>query len=240
MVFGSRRCEFEDKYKNCIRINGEDIIFRKNVKSLGLTIDQDLRFTDHINKKLQSGYISLKLIYQNRAILSRQLKSMLCDSLVLSQLNYCDTIYGSCLLKSDEERIQRLQNSCLRLIFGVRKYEHISHYLRLNGWLNMSERRYLHTICFFRNILKTKTPVYLYNKITFRSDVHNINIRSRGRLSMPKHSMQQFKRSFSYQIVSLMNKLPADTLEISSRSRFKVKIVENLMSSQSFLSFPAN
>lgn len=241
MVFGGGRSDFEDNYRNCIVVDGEQIMFQKNIKSLGLVIDQDLRFTDHINKKLRSAYISLKLIYQNRTVLSRPLKSMLCDSLVLSQLNYCDTIYGPCLTKSDAVRVQRLQNSCLRLIFGVRKFDHISHYLRTNGWLNMSERRYLHTICFFREILKTKIPLYLYNKITFRSEVHDVIVRSRGRLSIPKHSLRLFERSFSYQIVNLLNKLPFDILEIGSRRRFRVKIFENLISSpQSFISLSAN
>lgn len=140
--------------------------------------DQDLRFTEHISRKLQSAYISLKLIYQNRLSLPALLKSELCEALVLSQLNYCDSIYGPCLRKSDSDRLQRLQNSCLRLIFGIRKYDHISHCLGLNGWLCMSDRRILHMACFFHNILKNKIPDYLYRKISFRSDVHHVNIRS--------------------------------------------------------------
>ena len=49
---------------------------------------------------------------------------MLCDSLVLSYFNYFDVIYSQYLDLNDKNRIQKVQNSCLILIFG-----HISHKL---------------------------------------------------------------------------------------------------------------
>nr|CAI5825217.1 unnamed protein product [Callosobruchus analis] len=62
---------------------------------------------------------------------------MLCDSLVLSHLNYGDVIYDSCLIASDAFRIQKLQNSCLNL----------THKLNDAHWLNMKNRRLLHACC---------------------------------------------------------------------------------------------
>lgn len=96
MIFGRvrDRDEFVGSYKNSILINNEPIKFYKNFKNLGLALDEDLRFTQHVNKIIQRGYINLKLIFQHRHFLSREIKSMLCESLVLSQVNYCDTIYG--------------------------------------------------------------------------------------------------------------------------------------------------
>ena len=123
--------------------------FQESFKNLGLIIDQDLRFVEHINRCLQKGYGSLKVIYQNRSILDRHVKSVLCEQLVLSQLSYCDVVYGPCLRSLEIRRIQKLQNSCLRLIFGIRKYSRISHTLKLNNWLNMYNRRYLHSATLF-------------------------------------------------------------------------------------------
>ena len=86
-------------------------------------------------------------------------------------MNYCDVIYDPCLNSLDINRIQKLQNCCFRLIYGIRKYDHISNTFILSKWLNMKNRRYIYADCFFHKILKTKSPAYLYNKITFRTDV---------------------------------------------------------------------
>ena len=82
-----------------------------------------------------------------------------------------------------------MQNSCLRYIFGIRKFEHVSHKLEEVGWLNMYARRELTSLCLFHKIIVQRCPRYLFQLITFRSDVHNINVRHRGCFSPPAHRL---------------------------------------------------
>nr|CAI5823163.1 unnamed protein product [Callosobruchus analis] len=63
---------------------------KATLKNLRLTLDDNMRFSDHIKHKLQSAYLCLETIYQNRQYLSMSMKKMLCDSLVPSHLNYVD------------------------------------------------------------------------------------------------------------------------------------------------------
>lgn len=158
---------------------------------------------------------------------------MLCEQLVLSQVNYCDTIYGPCLRHSEARRIQRLQNSCLRLIYGIRKYDRISHTLKLNNWLNMHNRRYLHTATLFFGLIKTKTPAYLGDRLTFRTDVHNLNVRFKGALTPPIHSTQFFERSFSYQIAKVFNCLSPGLWKLRNKKLFQMKLRSLLFLKQS-------
>ncbi|XP_045460716.1 uncharacterized protein LOC123671065 [Harmonia axyridis] len=83
------------------------------------------------------------MVFQHRSVLCRRTKSMLCDTLVLSHVNYCDVVYDPRLSFVDAKRIQKLQNCCLRLIFGIRRRQPISHTLRLNEWINMKNRSVL-------------------------------------------------------------------------------------------------
>lgn len=155
---------------------------------------------------------------------------MLCDSLVLSHFNHCDTVYGPCIDSTEARRIQKVQNSCLRLIFGIKRRQRISYKLKTVGWLNMYNRRRLHLACFFHKILKYKSPPYLLNKLTFRNDVHNINIRRKDILTVPQHRKEIFKRSFSYNIAACINKLPFDGLILSCDSfkkRYKKYLIQN-------------
>ena len=196
-------------------------------------MDQDLRFTEHINLSLQRVYINLKQLYQHRQILSKKNKKMLCEAYVLSQVNHCDIVYGPCLRQADSTRIQRLQNSCLRFIHGIRKYDSISHTLKDTNWLNMYNRRYLHSVTLFFKILTLQTPPYLHEKLCFRTDVHNLNLRFKGMLTPPKHSLELFKRSFSYRIASTINKLPRPLLEKKSVKAFRCHLLKEIIKDQS-------
>jgi hypothetical protein len=144
-----------------IKLDGSNIDFKNSAKNLGVVLDHKLRFKEHISSKLKIGYLALKMIYSHRHYLSQATKKMLCEALVLSPLNYCDSIYGPCLDVLDTRRTQKLQNSCMSLIFGIRRREHISHKLKELKWLNMYNRRKLHATCFFYKVLKFKTPPYL-------------------------------------------------------------------------------
>lgn len=189
-----------------INVNGINIPIEASGKSLGLVIDRHLRFKQHVNGMIKNAYFALKTIYPHRHYLSKKVKILLCDTLVLSRFTYCDNIYGPCLDSCDAARIQRVQKSCLRLIFGIRRRQRVSHKLAEVGWLSMFERRLLHSACFFFKIIKFKTPPYLLDRITFRTDVHNLNIRRRTILTIPQHNKQVYKRSFSYNIAMVINR----------------------------------
>lgn len=213
-----------------LKIGSDVITFTDSAKSLGLIIDYKLRFRQHVTAKLQKAYGSLKMIYSQRHFLNVEIKKMLCDSLVMSHFNHCDTVYGPCIDSIESRRIQKVQNSCLRLIFGIRRPQRISHKLKTVGWLNMYNRRRLHLVCLFHKILKFKTPPYLLKKLSYRSDVHNINIRRKFLLTVPRHRKEIFKRSFSYNIAACINKLPFDGLSLSCdcfKKLYKRYLIQN-------------
>lgn len=191
-----------------IRVDGNKLDFVDSANSLGLIIDYKLRFVEHISKAIQKAFAALKIIYSIRRILSYKCKVMLCDSLVLSHFNYADCIYGPCLDFITKRKIQLVQNSCMRLIFGIKKYQRITYKLKVIPWLNMDTRRYFHTTCIFHRIIYNKCPPYLLNKIRFRTDVHNINIRHKDVITVPVHTHTFFTRCYSYSVCKIYNSIP--------------------------------
>lgn len=208
ILFGPKvhRSVVKNSVKICIDDNQLEVV--DQAKSLGVILDSDLRFESYVNKLIQRCYAAIKLIYGNRHYLPQKTRAMLCESLVLSVLNYSDVLYGPNLTALYRKKIQKIQNSCLRLIFGIRRYERISYKLRDLGWLNMANRRFLHAACQYHKIIVSKTPPYLYQKITFRTDVHSLNVRFKGLLTPPLHRTEYFKRSYRYQICYVYNSIP--------------------------------
>lgn len=169
---------------------------------------------------IQRAYANLKRLYPHRHYLTTKLKILLTVSLVLSHFNFCDAVYGPCLTREYSKKIQKVQRSCLRFIYGIRKFEPVIHKLKDCNWIDMERRRRLHSMILFHSIILYKTPPYLFNKIKLRSDVHTLNLRHRGLLSAPTHSTTTFTRSFTFNIVSLYNGLP---LPLKSLSLYKFK-----------------
>lgn len=215
-----------------ILVNNEQISLTNVIKNLGLTIDCQLRFSEQVVQILKKSYGNLKILYPYRHILSTKIKILLCDALVLSHLNYCDVIYGPCLSVVDKNRLQQVQRACLRYIYGVRKYDSISHKLVDTGWLSTYNRRLLHTASMFHKIIINKSPKYLYDKIKFRFNIHSINVRPINFITIPKHNSEKFKSSFSYQIANVINKLKPQCRSMSNLC-FKRYYRNLLLTSQS-------
>lgn len=227
MVFGDKSSVEFVKSNLHLVIGDNELVFGDNAKSLGIIIDERLRFCEHVQSLLRKAYATLRLLYNNRYILNQKLKLQLCDALVLSIFNYGDVVYHSCLDSVHSDKIQKLQNSCLRFIYGIRRRDRISHALVWAGWLNMSRRRTLHCLCLYHKIILHKRPPYLYNKIKFRTDVHHINVRHRHALTIPLHRLEMFKRSFSYCVPNMYNRLP-DSIKNLGLLSFKGMVKEFL------------
>lgn len=66
-------------------------------------------------------------------------------------------------------RFQRVQNSCLRLIYGFRRHDQVSHKLGEARWLNMGNCRQFYSLCLFYKIMNDKLPSSLHRKIIYWS-----------------------------------------------------------------------
>ena len=190
-----------------ILINKDLVNPTSTIKNLGMIMDNKLQFNKHINSLIKRSYLMLKQLYGSSYILDANTKLRICQSLILSIFNYGDIIYGPCITSNDKRRIQVAQNSCVRFVTGIKKGQHISAARRDIGWLDMESNRLLHSLCLYHKIIINGTPSYLRNRVKYRLEMHNVNIRHSKTLSIPKHNKQLFKRSFSYQIAFCYNKV---------------------------------
>lgn len=160
----------------------------------------------------------------NKDILSNELKLKLCDSLILSALSYCDTVYWPSLLKRDQVSLQKIQNSCLRLSFNLRKFDHISSALHDSKWLTLNERYQLHMACLVFKMVKIQSPHYLFEKLVRGTNIHNCPTRSCHLFTVPRHTTAQFEKSFSYNSVKIFNNLPSHIRSLPSIASFREQV----------------
>ena len=211
-----------------ITLNNSPLTFTERAKDLGIIIDSDLQFGEHVTSILKKGYSTLKLLYGSKDILNRKSRWLTCNSLVLSHITYGLTVYGPFLTTSELGRLQKLQNCCVRFVYGLRKYDHISKHSIELEILPVKEKIEYYSCLLFYKILALRSPSYLFDLITYRNDVHHLNLRHRNTLQIPVHTIALFQNSISYRIAKLMNSLPVSLRNISLPT-FKQKLKSSLL-----------
>ena len=226
---GKKSCNVDKMMQ--LKINNILLPIKDCVKSLGLYLDSSLTFTKNTTSLVQKSFMNLKLLYSNRELLSRKLRVLLAEALVLSFFNYCNYIYGPFLDLKNNNRIQKVQNSCCRFVFGLRRFDRVTPGMTELGWLNMANRRRFHFACFVRSIMLNGRPEYLRTRLQFRNETHALNTRYSCLLSVPKHKTATFKKCFSYRAATVYNSL-AEELKGMTERGFRKKYRKVLLDDQ--------
>ena len=118
---------------------GEDIIPNvAAVKNLGIFLDAELKHTIHINKLTSSSFNTLHNISRVRCHLDQETTKILVQALILSKLDYCNSLLLG-TLKYNIAKLQRIQNMSCRMIYQLPKSSTINTYLAQFHWLIIQE-----------------------------------------------------------------------------------------------------
>ena len=216
-----------------IFINGTEIKRVLHVRNLGLTYDEVLSWRKYVNICIQKAMCNFISISRSKKFLSVEAKKNLCETMVLSQFNYCDSVY----LNIDYylvRKIQKIQNICVRFIFNIKKKDHCNYdelLIKLN-WMDMLHRRIAHSLTMLFKILKYKEPHYLNDMYTLNSEISERVTRSfEGNIWIGNENYSVVHRkSFRIFISRVWNELPTEIKLVNTVSTFKEKIKELFLS----------
>jgi hypothetical protein len=241
MLMGSRVSlnRYADRIFN-ITVNGEVVKRVNEARNLGLVFDGCLNFESHITECSRNCFYRLKLLYKIRPFLSVELRILLCESLILSKLNYCDTIYGPCLMRRTAKLVQRVQNACARFCFFIPLRSHITPYLNASNTIKMEARRRLHLASLLFEVINTGRPRYLYNKLSWTRDQSRYPKRMcTSILSIARHRTMAFRGSFRYAASRCWNDLPPPVRELKTVQTFKKQLKKHMLLIQNSLYIPS-
>lgn len=211
-----------------VQVKGISIDRVTEARNLGLSMDGAITFESYVLQTVRNCFFRLSVLYRVREYLNTDLRITLCDSLILSKLNYVDNVFGGCLLVRSKKLIQRVQNACIRFCFPIPQRAHISPYINKHGFLNMSSRRNFHFATLLFGIIKSHRPSYLYEKLDFSAR----NIRCAIRLICPRHRTTAFRGSFRYAATKCWNNIPPPIRNSNTIFSFKKSLKEYLLNLQ--------
>jgi len=137
------------------------LAFSSSVRDLGVTIDQELTFVQHINLLCRSCYYQLRQLRVISRSLSPDAASTVVHSFVVSRLDYCSAIYDglpACRLKC----LNRVLRTAARLVGRIPKFSRVSWYMRdVLHWLPYPQRIAYRVSALVRRCTEGLAPPYL-------------------------------------------------------------------------------
>ena len=148
----------------------EDIhIKREHVtKFLGVFIDENLSWKQHIEIPSSKIYKSIGILYKPRDALSKQCLKHLYFSFIHSYVNYANITWAS-VSKSKLERLYRCQKHAARVIYHKDRYAHASPLLNDMKSLNVFKLNNFNFLCFMYKCKQSSNLPIFCNIFTHRT-----------------------------------------------------------------------
>ena len=236
MFLGSRPAikKLESISLNDLKIDGTVLERVKIAKNLGITFDELLTWTKHINLNISKAVGSFINLSRFKRFLNAKSKSLLCESIILSRFNYCDAVYLNIDLYL-QKKIQKIQDMCCRFIFDKKRSDHCDYQVMRNqlGWLSMNQRREIHCMTMMYKILHGLAPNYLQDMFSYQHEIQTGGVTTRGsrdnQLWIDKSIKSKIHRdSFKYYVPCQYNKLPAKIRDCKTVNSFRTNLVKYL------------
>ena len=223
IVFCPKACSDQLVFDNLMLSDGSYIKLSSKVYNLGVNMDSSLTFSPHITTTVSEGYNLIRNLAGIRKYISQDHLKTLVNAIVIAKADNCNSLYYG-ISAYDSRKLQMFQNSCARLIYGKKKFEHVSGILRELHWLPSEARTYFKILCYVFKCLHGLAPTYLMDLIVIRRQ-HNLT------LTVPRSNSQYGDRAFSRAGPRLWNALPLELRLVDSLESFKSQLKHILFSS---------
>ena len=204
--------------------DGSILPLSRDVLNLGMILDHKLSFGPQIDRVICACYQLLRDISSIRRFLTEDEIKSLVNSVVVARIDNCNSVYAG-LSAHHILRLQRLQNSCARVIYGVGRRNHVSELLKKLHWLPIRQRIVFKVLCLIFKCIHGTAPSYL-------SDILPLTHENRF-VRIPRTKTSYGDQAFSRLGPMYWNALPTHIRIIPGIVTFKSKLKHYLFSSSS-------
>ena len=210
-----------------VKLNEEIIDFSLTVKNLGVVLDEDMSWSHQCSSISRKVFYRLHSLRKLQKSLPQPIKRTLILTLILPLIEYADVIFPNITVELSD-KLERIQNACIRFICNLRKYDHITESRKQLSFLKLSSRRKIHSLILLHRVLQSDNPSYLRSKFSYLSD-HGLPTRSQDSLllAITPHNTNFYDRSYVISTSRLWNQLPQEIRVTQSRKTFKKKLFEH-------------
>ena len=218
-----------------LELNLGDCTIRRSlsIKNLGVTFDDVINMSGHINSICKTVNFHIRNIWRIRRFITMEACHHVVRGLVLSRLDYANSLLVGAR-QADINRLQRLQNKAARLVMACGRDQPSSDLLADLHWLPVRQRISYKLLLYVFKSLSGQAPVYmsaLIQLLNSPSNERRHRLRSSSdqtRLIVNRSKKRAGDNSFTVAAARLWNELPIHIREALSVSVFKQKLKTHL------------
>jgi len=208
-------------------IAGIPIPFSETIKTLGVTLDQNMTLHEQISSLSHSIHFYTRALRHIRPALLESMAATLGASLVQSRLDYANSImYG--MSASNMHKLQSAQNSLTRVVLPSLHHLSASERLSYLQWLPVHYRIQFKIATLTYKTFATCQPSYLYN-LQLHQPSRALRSSTQQLLQVPYMSTDFGRRAFSYSSPATWNSIPTSIKNCSSLYNFKRHLKSHLI-----------
>ena len=206
-----------------IFIGNDCIRFVDSAKNLGVILDNVLSFENQVDKVVKSCFGTIRKLSQVKGFLSKEDLQELVSSLILSPLDYCNSLYYGIHSKF-LQKLQHVQNCAARLVLKRRIPSSCMDKTFMDlHWLKVKFRCIYKILLITYNCLHGNAPNELISLLQYGDSKRTMNLRE------TKTTNRYGDRAFSHVSGKLWNLLPKKIRDVQSTLDFKKALKSFLM-----------
>ena len=225
LVTGKRLSKKVPSTELKVYIDREQIQQVSTQKLLGLIIDKEMSFNEHVDKLSTKLAQKIGVLRKIRRCLPIRERMLYYNCMIKPNMMYGGTIWSSC--SSEKlQRIFRLQKRAARTILNADKTARSVDLFSKLGWIPFFDEIKINKCKLIYKRLNDFTPSYIEQLLTRNSDIHVRQTRhGKTNLVCPWYKREtEGGRSFTVSSVKLWNSLPNSIKKSESFNRFNKAI----------------
>ena len=211
-----------------IVVAGTNVQPVRTVRDLGVYIDSDLGAATHVRKTVSCCFAALRQLRHLRRYVTDDCFRSLVVSLIHSRLDYGNFVLVG-LPAYLQRQLQSVLNAAARLVFRLRRYDHITDALAILHWLRVPQRVDFKIAVMAFRVLHGLAPPYL-DQLVRVADLPGRRTRSLRsstslQLDIPAYRLESIgRRSFPVAASTLWNTLPSEIQSSPSLTLFRQRL----------------
>lgn len=210
---------------NSLNVDHTVIPVSSDVRNLGVIFDKHLNMANHVSLICKSSFYHLRRISQIRKCLSVKTAEIIVHALVGSRLDYCNSLLFG-ITGVQLSRLQRVQNAAARVVFGRRKYDHITPDLIKLHWLPVKYRIVFKILLLVFKSLCGQAPGYMSSMLKpYIPPISGLRSSSNSLLVVPRSRLTTCgDKAFAVCGPRLWNELPDNVRNGDDVNNFKTQL----------------
>ncbi|KAI5085850.1 hypothetical protein C0J45_23586, partial [Silurus meridionalis] len=204
-------------------LDGCSVTTSSAVKDLGVILDSNLPFKNHICQVTKTAFFHLRNISKLRNMFSIS-EIYLVHAFKTSRTDYCNALLGGCPA-SLINKLQLVQNAAARVLTRSRKYDDITPILSSLHWLPVKFQIDYKLLRLTSKTLNGLAPMYLSSYLALYNLSCSLRSQNSGLLVLPKIAKStKGGRAFSDLAPKLWNSLPDSVWGSDTLTQFKCRL----------------